>query len=96
MHKVCGGFLPSGGRNPRRVKGTSRSWRSCAANAVRLRLDALADNRGDAAAKRQPAWLPLQQAVAGAETLTIARDPANDAQRTMTTARRALLNMARS
>jgi hypothetical protein len=37
--------------------------------------------------------LPLQQALAGAETLTSAKDPASEAQRTMTTARSALLTM---
>jgi hypothetical protein len=52
--------------------------------------------RGDGVAGRQSACLPLQHAAAGAETLTIASDPASDAQKTMTTARRAFLNMARS
>jgi hypothetical protein len=70
--------------------------RSCAAATVWLKLHSLANNLGESGVTPQPAWLPLQQALAGTATLTIARDPASDAQRITTTARRAFLNMSLS
>jgi len=61
-----------------------------------VRLHRRADNPGESIAGRQPLWWPSQQALAGAETPTIATDPASEAQRTITTTRTALLNMSPS